>query len=220
MAYFNEDVQVVKAFFINLAADETGAGPLTDLDTTHKTFFRITTATELDSIAAISDKILTLVNATGAVLTIKNETGTTAANRILTGRNGDLLLPVDGTVTLHYDSTSSRWRCTADNTPPLTQTVFTVAGSGTTHTIDTSIDYARAGLWSLVLNAQTNTTGSLIIQALFGYNNGTFFSQNLNLTGILTAAYSNNSGKVRVTVTTLLGNTTFVVVGSCVGQYS
>lgn len=220
MAYFNEDVQVVKSLLVNLGADETGSGTITDLNSNGKSFCRVTAATTINSIVAVPDKTFNILNATGSVLTIKNDTGSTAANKILTGRNGDLLLPPDGTASFYYDNTAARWRCIADNTPPLTQTTFVVGGTSTVHTVDTSIDYARAGIWTLSLNAQTNVSGSLTYIATFGYNSGNFFSQSNSLAGLATLAFSNNGGKVRVTITTLLGNSTFNVVGSCAGQYS
>jgi hypothetical protein len=53
---------------------------------------------------------LKLVNATGVAVLINNETGSTAADRILTGTGGVISLQANASLDLIYDSVSSRWR--------------------------------------------------------------------------------------------------------------
>jgi len=67
--------------------------------------------TSIDMIPAPSvAKTMVLVNATGVTVNINNETGGTAANRILTGANGNFAFQNTAAVFLVYDTTSSRWR--------------------------------------------------------------------------------------------------------------
>ena len=72
--------------------------------------------TPLESIAGISQasyaayQVVTLVNVTANDIEIKNNTGTTAEERILTGTDDDITLAPDAALFLKYDATSSRWR--------------------------------------------------------------------------------------------------------------
>jgi hypothetical protein len=73
---------------------------------------RLTNAslTSIDTIASPSaGRILTIVNATGASVTVNNDTGGTAANRILTGSQAAITLSDEASLILKYDSTESRW---------------------------------------------------------------------------------------------------------------
>jgi|DEB0MinimDraft_6_1074348.scaffolds.fasta_scaffold00390_7 hypothetical protein len=65
----------------------------------------------MSSINPISTKVLILANDTSYKLTVKNEdTGATAARRILTGTGRDLSVASGASISLVYDSTESRWR--------------------------------------------------------------------------------------------------------------
>lgn len=72
--------------------------------------------TPLESIAGIAQasyaayQVVTLVNVTANDIEIKNNTGTTAEERILTGTDDDITLAPDAALFLKYDATSSRWR--------------------------------------------------------------------------------------------------------------
>ncbi|MBL0308334.1 MAG: hypothetical protein IPP77_01120 [Bacteroidetes bacterium] len=59
----------------------------------------------------VDGKILTLYNASGQLMTFKNQDGTaTAANRIITGSGSDLAIPGSGaSITLQYNGADSRW---------------------------------------------------------------------------------------------------------------
>jgi len=57
-----------------------------------------------------SGQKLILANKSTVAITINNETGSTAANRILTGTSGPIELTTNASVYLTYDSTSARWR--------------------------------------------------------------------------------------------------------------
>ena len=70
----------------------------------------ITAASEIAGIIANGDQFLTIINRTGDVLKIINEdTGETAANRVLTGTQSDLALLDNQAISLQYSSNESRW---------------------------------------------------------------------------------------------------------------
>lgn len=59
-----------------------------------------------------SGHLLCLVNATGSTITIVNNYGGAAAGEaILTGANGDILIPNNSAFMLQYNSTASAWLC-------------------------------------------------------------------------------------------------------------
>ncbi len=95
------------------ATDISAVGSLTDLNIGTGALFRFTGATTqtLNSIANPADgRIITLINAAANALVITNDTGVTAANRIITGTGGSLSVPAGASVQLAYDSAASRWR--------------------------------------------------------------------------------------------------------------
>ncbi len=62
-------------------------------------------------VAGTDGQILTIMNAASQSAILKNSnTGSTAANRILTGTGSDLTLPTNASITLVYDNSSNRWR--------------------------------------------------------------------------------------------------------------
>lgn len=72
--------------------------------------------TPLESIAGIAQasyaayQVVTLVNVTANDIEIKNNTGTTAEERILTGTGENITLTKDAALFLKYDAASTRWR--------------------------------------------------------------------------------------------------------------
>lgn len=88
---------------------------------------RLTSAGTIDMIAnPVAGRQFTLINATGSDIAISNETGGTAANRIVTG-TGTVFTFRDGTaLTAIYDGGSSRWRLSGGAGG---------AGGGTTDTV-------------------------------------------------------------------------------------
>lgn len=59
--------------------------------------------------AGLQGQQITIINHTGAIVTIKDNTGGTAANRILTGQKASISLKDEASLILEYDSTESRW---------------------------------------------------------------------------------------------------------------
>lgn len=99
---------------------------------------------------------------------------------------------------------------------------WTVSGTGTTRTIDTNIDYATNGAWHFIITVATDGTGAAQIFADVGYNSNLpgFYSANLNIAGFTAVTYSNNGGKIRISTTTTLSNTNFILQGMAIGRYS
>lgn len=100
-----------------------GLGFTTDSSTTGagqsisptKSIIRLTNAslTSINNIAAPTGTfqyMLVVLNGTGGALTITNNSGGTAANRIITGTGADLSLTDGASIWLFYDTTSTRWR--------------------------------------------------------------------------------------------------------------
>jgi hypothetical protein len=94
--------------------DVASAATITALDSS-RSFVKLTgaTATALQGITAgVDGQKLTLVNLTGANLTVQNENaGATAANRITTMTGADIATTANGSAEFIYDTGSSRWLC-------------------------------------------------------------------------------------------------------------
>lgn len=59
--------------------------------------------------AGVTGRVLVIKNSTGATITIINDSGGTAANRIVTGTGGNLSLLTSACLFLVYDGNASRW---------------------------------------------------------------------------------------------------------------
>jgi|GEM_PF-1951714 len=59
--------------------------------------------------AGLEGQHLTIINATGNSVIINDNTGATAANRILTGQKSNIILKDESSIHLEYDSTETRW---------------------------------------------------------------------------------------------------------------
>lgn len=116
------------------AADAaTGANQTLTAPTTPIVRLTSGTLTSVDMIPAGADgQSLTLMNATGVAVTINNETGGTAANRILTGTGSNYTFPDNGTILITYDGTAARWKITGAPVPPSGRYVSTFSGTSIT----------------------------------------------------------------------------------------
>ncbi len=122
LATFNGGVSVASNLTVTQAGnvafqrnttDYTATGIQNDVNFGTGALFRITSASALTitSIANPADgRIITLANASSNVVTLQNDSGGTAANRIITGTGGSLAIPTGSTVQLAYDSSTQRWR--------------------------------------------------------------------------------------------------------------
>jgi hypothetical protein len=94
--------------------DSSSTGANVDLSTPTTVYHKFTNAslTSLRTIVAPSTQgqILVLTNEVGGAIDVKNETGTTAADRILTGTGADISLANNASLFIIYDFGSSRWR--------------------------------------------------------------------------------------------------------------
>jgi hypothetical protein len=133
---------------VQRGADITTAGTISALDVSNISLVRLTAATVLQGIAAPASLIsngkkVTLVNANSVSLTVSNESGSaTAANRISTGTSRDLVITAGASVTLFYNTASSRWSVESS--------------SG-----EVNIDRLRVSTESIVLNSQDLTPSVL-----------------------------------------------------------
>lgn len=92
--------------------DSSTTGTAQSLSPT-KSVLKVTNASlvSINNIANPADgKFLGLINGTGALVTILNDTGGTAANRIKTGTGADLTLDPGASIILIYDNNASRWQ--------------------------------------------------------------------------------------------------------------
>ena len=106
-----------------------------------------TTDRAMASIDPANTEWLILANDTSYTLTIKNEdTGATAANRILTGTGADVDIAAGASVHLAYDSTESRWRVIGSNLQEsaIDHTAIQNIGTNTHAQIDTHIAASSA----------------------------------------------------------------------------
>lgn len=104
--------------------------------------------------APANGNILNLINKTGVSITINNETGATAANRIVTGTSSNISMADGSMLNLYYSISVSRWYVTNGATSAGTLGV-TSGGTGLTSTT----------LGSLLIGSTTNAYASLPIGA-------------------------------------------------------
>jgi hypothetical protein len=102
MAFFPERLQTTKEL-VTREGTAVAAGTATDPGGT--SFIRVTSGSTLSGITGgLSGYELTLINATGADLTIANDTGGATGDRIVTGTGGDIALPDGAALYLKYSA--------------------------------------------------------------------------------------------------------------------
>ena len=100
---------------VQRGTDITTAGTVAALDVSNISLVRLTAATVLQGLVApvspaTNGKRVTLVNANSVSLTVSNESGlASASDRISTGISRDLVITAGASVTLFYNTASSRW---------------------------------------------------------------------------------------------------------------
>lgn len=122
-------------------ADATATGASANITSATTVVTRLTNAS-LTSVGGYADatagRYRIIINNTGNSITIKNEdTGVTAANRILTGSNADFVLANNGSIVLIYNATIARNMLlggTGDVTAAGTQTLTNKTISGASNT--------------------------------------------------------------------------------------
>lgn len=105
--------QFLYDFSIAQGAANSSTGTLNDVSTSAKSYFSFTGAssTTITGFANGSDgKLLYILNKTGTQLTINNnDSGSVAANRILTGTGASISIENNASLVLIYDATTSLW---------------------------------------------------------------------------------------------------------------
>ncbi|MCB1712738.1 MAG: hypothetical protein KDH96_09770, partial [Candidatus Riesia sp.] len=98
----------------NFEDDSVSTGANVTLDTPEKTVKSVSNVSlsSIDMITApsLGDQFFILTNKTGAVVTVNNLTGATPANQIITGTGDNLDMAINASLSLYYDTNSSKWR--------------------------------------------------------------------------------------------------------------
>jgi hypothetical protein len=117
-------------FALRQTNDITTAGALTSVNVTGISHVRFTAATSIEAFNPIANgKILIVHNTNTVPLVLKNETGATANQRIVTGTGADYSLPPGEVAILTYNNAATRWKLLlASNAWVYTPTVFKNAG--------------------------------------------------------------------------------------------
>lgn len=111
MALLQETLRTTRDFITDRGSDVATSGTLSDVSTTNTSFLRFTGATAINSFAGgVTGKHLVITNANSVDISIVNDSGGTAANRILTGTGGNINLGPGASLFLVYDDGASRWR--------------------------------------------------------------------------------------------------------------
>lgn len=165
----NKKTKIANELLFDAYTDATSGSDVT-LATPTQVVGRLTSGT-LVSVAMIPSpsvyQEIILTNATGADVTVKNDTGATAANRIYTGTGANITLANQASICLVYDNTSSRWKVVggsgssstsglsswATSTPYTTTSIiyFTdleIYKCNTNHTSGTFLTDKASGYWS------------------------------------------------------------------------
>lgn len=98
---------------LDISANDAATGSNATLTAIASSVVRLTSGSlvSIDMIpAGYSSQKFVLTNATGVSVLINNDTGATAANRILTGISDALTLENTASIIMVYDSTTTRWR--------------------------------------------------------------------------------------------------------------
>lgn len=103
---------VTSKLALNAQTDAATTGSNATVATPTKSYIQLTNGSlaSVDGIPAGGDgQIVVLSNRTGNSVVVNNETGGTAANRVLTGTGGAISLDNNASLTLLYNTTASRW---------------------------------------------------------------------------------------------------------------
>lgn len=111
MTFLQETLRTTKDLVTDRGTDIATSGTLSDVATAGTSFLRFTGATAINSFAGgVTGKHLLVTNANSVDISIVNDSGGTAANRILTGTGGNITLGPAASLFLVYDDSASRWR--------------------------------------------------------------------------------------------------------------
>jgi hypothetical protein len=161
--------------------DIATAASINDLAVTSG-FVRMTgsTATALDGIAnGANGFVLTIVNASSAIMTVAHESGPTpAANRIITPSGSPIQVLPNRSILLQYDSTASRWRVlggSALNASQSTQGQASLLGSQTNTNVS-GLSFSASGQFTAFISYNVQRGTSIEAGMFIAKFNGTNWS--------------------------------------------
>ena len=178
--------------------DFTAVGTQDDVNLGTGVLFRINgaSAQTITSIAGGADgRVITIVNAGANAAAFQNETGPTAANRIITGTGGNLSVPTGSTIQLAYDSGASRWRViggTAVAGGAANQQLSNLSGTiainaSLTPNADNTLDLGSSAFSWRSLYADTSVLSPLVdTGATLSLGTGTATAVSISRTGVTT----------------------------------
>jgi len=152
-----------------------------------------TSLVSINNIASPADgQIIVLKNDTGATITIINNSGGTAANRILTGTNQDLTMLAGSAIILAYDNNSTRWQVVGGSGGG-SSTLFGSTGSPRSVVAATVITSGASHMSTTANKQMVFVVGSISGESDVSANpqitNGTIVGQEMRLVGTSDANY-------------------------------
>ena len=152
-----------------------------------------TSLVSINNIASPADgQIIVLKNDTGATITIINNSGGTAANRILTGTNQDLTMLAGSAIILAYDNNSTRWQVVGGSGGG-SSTLFGSTGSPRSVVAATGITSGASHMSTTANKQMVFVVGSISGESDVSANpqitNGTIVGQEMRLVGTSDANY-------------------------------
>lgn len=108
----NKELKINSKLREDIETDSTTTGANVTLPLPSKSIVRLTNAslTSIDMIdSPVSGQVVTIINHTGNNIAVSNDTGATAANRILTGTQTNINLKDESSVVVKYDGVEQRW---------------------------------------------------------------------------------------------------------------
>lgn len=179
---FNTLIELVQA------VDSTTTGSNQSLAITNS--FMVVTNVSLVSInnitTAANGRLVILKNGTGSTITLVNDSGGTAANRIVTGTGNDLTVLDKASVILIYDNNASRWTAVGGSGGG-TVTLFGSTGSPRSIVAGTGItsgsSHMSASVSEQIIFVVGNSAGENDISANPQITAGTIIGQKMNIVG-------------------------------------
>lgn len=167
----------LSTILIEDSAADTTTGSSATLATPTRSVVRLTAAgtlTSVDMIPAGSDgQRLTLINTTGASVSVNDNTGATAANRIRTGTGAAITLAANASIELVYNGTTSYWMIIGGTGS---------GGGGSSNTVIDALASTEATLTSAI-SSLSSTGGIIGISASFSVSSAVSIPNGIILVG-------------------------------------
>ncbi len=167
--YVGEEIVLKELLRLTQQVDAATTGAGQSLTPT-AAIIKVTNAslTSINNIVPKDDEILILMNGTGVAITITENSGGTAANRIITGTGANLSLANGASLWLAYDTDATRWRIIGGSgSGGGSSTIETTISTDTTLTEDPAsknrtwlIDASAGDIVVTLMAASATTIGS------------------------------------------------------------